>query len=101
MQASLQEPGMGNLFCSFISRLHQSEVDVGGCGWVWVGVVVHACGSQSQCVHYDLCKCICLSLLCTVFVGPGNHSKGTDHPTVQSPETGTPSCDCHVTSDAL
>jgi len=25
MQASLQEPGMGNLFCSFISRLHQSE----------------------------------------------------------------------------
>ena len=23
---SLQEPGMGNLFCSFISRLHQNEV---------------------------------------------------------------------------
>lgn len=63
-------------------------VGVGRCGWVWVGVVVHA--NHSVCI-----------MTCAVFVGPGDHSKGTDHPTMQSPETGTPSCDCHVTNDAL
>ena len=32
----MQEPGMGNLFCSFLSRLHQNEVRISNQYNIWV-----------------------------------------------------------------